>query len=111
MGTTLFSTEYAGNLPKRKPSTLDDWLRTGAFEIQQIAENSKTREKTHYFTQADINRLVEFAQNSNRLAVQTGGAEIRKPAVPRPNPFEPQSHAGLSNRFVSRWGKYSCIED
>jgi hypothetical protein len=61
MGCTLFSAAYAAQAAEVNPELLEEWLKTGVFQTEHFAQNSKTREKTFYFAQADVNRLAEFA--------------------------------------------------
>jgi hypothetical protein len=66
MGSSLFSAAYAAQAAEVKRELLDNWLKTGAFETEHFAQNSKTREKTFYFAQGDLTRLAEFAARETR---------------------------------------------
>jgi hypothetical protein len=68
MGSTLFSAAYAAQAAEIRRDLLDSWLKTGQFETEHYAQNSKTREKTFYFAQSDVNRLAEFAARETRQA-------------------------------------------
>jgi hypothetical protein len=46
------------------------------FETEHFAQNSKTREKTFYFAQTDVNRLAEFAAKETRKSRMTN--ELRR---------------------------------
>lgn len=47
-------------MAKVSPITLDAWLRNHEFETAQVSEDSKTHERTYYFTESDVMRLAEF---------------------------------------------------
>jgi hypothetical protein len=66
MGCTLFSAAYAAQAAEVNRELLEGWLKTGMFQTEHFAQNSKTREKTFYFAQTDVNRLAEFAAKETR---------------------------------------------
>jgi hypothetical protein len=66
MGSTLFSAAYAAQAAEVNRELLEEWLKTGVFETEHYAQNSKTREKTFYFAQTDVARLAEFAARETR---------------------------------------------
>jgi len=66
MGCTLFSAAYAAQVAEVNRELLEGWLKTGMFQTEHFAQNSKTREKTFYFAQTDVNRLAEFAAKETR---------------------------------------------
>lgn len=66
MGSTLFSAAYAAQAAAVNRELLEEWLKTGVFETEHYAQNSKTREKTFYFAQTDVARLAEFAARETR---------------------------------------------
>jgi hypothetical protein len=66
MGCTLFSAAHAAQAAEVNRELLEGWLKTGMFETEHFAQNSKTREKTFYFAQTDVNRLAEFAAKETR---------------------------------------------
>jgi len=45
MGSTLFSAAYAAQAAEVNRELLEKWLKTGVFETEHFAQNSKTREK------------------------------------------------------------------
>src|ERR1700677_1972692 len=71
MGSTLFSAAYAAQAAEVNRELLENWLKAGVFETEHFAENSKTREKTFYFAQTDVNRLAEFAAKEARKRPMT----------------------------------------
>jgi hypothetical protein len=72
MGSNLFSTAYAAKITEVKREVLESWLRSGIFETEHFAQNSKTNEKTFYFSQTDVNRLAEFAARETRKSRMPG---------------------------------------
>jgi hypothetical protein len=66
MGCTLFSAAYAAQVAEVNRELLEGWLKTGMFQTEHFAQNSKTREKTFYFAQTDVNRSAEFAAKETR---------------------------------------------
>ena len=66
MGSTLFSAAYAAQAAEVNRDLLEKWLKTGVFETEHFAQNSKTREKTFYFAPTDVARLAEFAAKEMR---------------------------------------------
>jgi hypothetical protein len=61
MGINLVSTKYAAKITSVSEETLHSWLGSGLFETEHFAKNTKTSEKTFYFSPDDIKRLSEFA--------------------------------------------------
>ena len=61
MAINLVSTKYAAKVTSVSEETLRTWLGSGLFETEHFARNSKTGEKTFYFSPTDLNRLSEFA--------------------------------------------------
>jgi hypothetical protein len=66
MGTNLFSARYAAKIAEVSPALLDGWLKNGRFGTEHFAKDTKTQEKTFYFSQTDLNRLTEFAATEAR---------------------------------------------
>jgi hypothetical protein len=66
MGVNLVSTKYAAKVTSVSEETLRSWLGSGLFETEHFAKNTKTDEKTFYFSTNDINRLSEFASREIR---------------------------------------------
>ena len=75
MGSTLFSAAYAAQAAEVNRELLEKWLKTGVFETEHFAQNSKTREKTFYFAPTDVARLAEFAAKEMRKS--RGSNELR----------------------------------
>jgi hypothetical protein len=61
MGINLISTKYAAKATSVSEETLRSWLDSGLFETEHFAKDTKSREKTFYFSTNDLNRLSEFA--------------------------------------------------
>jgi hypothetical protein len=66
MGTNLFSARYAAKIANLSPAVLDGWLKNGRFGTEHFAMDTKTQEKTFYFSRTDLNRLIEFAASEAR---------------------------------------------
>jgi hypothetical protein len=66
MGVNLVSTKYAAKAALISEEMLRSWLGSGLFETDYFAKNTKTREKTFYFSPNDIHRLSEFASRQIR---------------------------------------------
>lgn len=72
MGSNLFSTAYAARVADLKYDLLESWLKTGVFETEHFAKNTKTQEKTFYFSPSDLSRLAEFAAKETRKSRTSG---------------------------------------
>jgi hypothetical protein len=72
MGSNLFSTAYAARVADVKHDLLESWLKSGVFETEHFAKNTKTQEKTFYFAPADLSRLAEFAAKEARKSRTSG---------------------------------------
>jgi hypothetical protein len=60
MGTTLFSAAAASRFANISPDTLRSLLLSGQFSTDHFAKNTKTQERTFYFSQTDLNRLAAY---------------------------------------------------
>jgi hypothetical protein len=72
MGNKLFSTAYAAQVADVKRELLESWLKTGVFDTEHFAKNTKTHERTFYFTATDLSRLAEFAAKETRKSRTSG---------------------------------------
>jgi hypothetical protein len=64
--SVLFNLQEAAELADVKPAQLRLWLETGKFKTNNFSRSKVWGTTTHYFTEADIPRLMAFAASQGK---------------------------------------------